>query len=614
MGTKRSILTDEKGLPLSVVLSGANTHDIKLLEQTPLEGIVIFRSEPSATQPQHLCLDAGYTGSKEMVEGKGYTANIRSRGDEKKEIEHNPAFKARRWVVEVTHFFFNRFRKLLVRFEKKADNYLSLIHFACAVIVWRKIIRVRTCIITNLWIGSYKAIGVRGLSMFHGTSTSVAGKIRRAMVFLLFCALVFSSGCGQRQSVSPSRQSSNQDSRKIQLKVLYSGENVNWVAAIENLGDVFMREHPNIDLKLGNTGVDNYTEALKVKEATDEFPDILEIQDPYMFQRAGKLGEMPSSVSSLVEHPVAINGKIYAIPLYFTTEGIIYNQVLFQRYHLSKPKTYQEFISLCTKLKSSGVTPLAVGGTNSKSLNCWFDYFFRTDVIADIPNWQEKRNQKAVSFRDPRPVQMIQDYKTLMASPYVLEDSINMNDNQLVSKLIDSQFAMMYAEPSLLPQIIDAYPEAAEPEQGNASQDSRIKCRVGWFFMPDRDGNPVAVNRCGAQWAISGDCAKNEGKEKATAQFFEFFFSTDCYRKVLQVMYAVPSTKAAILYPAAGVQQKLLVSYRYAAKSETYFGNNETPEWFIQSLEGVLKYAAMNTSNVKSVCEKLDAIWDHAGR
>ncbi|EJF38668.1 transposase DDE domain protein, partial [Clostridium sp. MSTE9] len=53
-----------------------------------------------------------------------------------------PDFKARRWVVEVTHSFFNRFRKLLVRFEKKAANYLGLLHFACAIIVWRKLIRV----------------------------------------------------------------------------------------------------------------------------------------------------------------------------------------------------------------------------------------------------------------------------------------------------------------------------------------------------------------------------------------------------------------------------------------------------------------------------------------
>ena len=60
----------------------------------------------------------------------------------KKEKEQNPNFRARRWDVEVTHSFFNRFRKLLVRFEKKAANYLALIQFACAIIVWRKCILV----------------------------------------------------------------------------------------------------------------------------------------------------------------------------------------------------------------------------------------------------------------------------------------------------------------------------------------------------------------------------------------------------------------------------------------------------------------------------------------
>ena len=59
------------------------------------------------------------------------------RREEKKELERNPDFRARRWVVEVTHF-----RKLFVRYEKKADNYLALVQFACAVIVWRKFLRV----------------------------------------------------------------------------------------------------------------------------------------------------------------------------------------------------------------------------------------------------------------------------------------------------------------------------------------------------------------------------------------------------------------------------------------------------------------------------------------
>ena len=141
MGTKRSVLTDEKGLPLSVVLSGANTHDIKLLEET-LDKIVISRPAVCDLHPQNLCLDAGYTGSAQSAQVRQYTTHIRPRSEERKEMERKSDFKARRWVVEVTHSFFNRFRKLLVRFEKKAQNYLVLIHFACAIIVWRKLIQV----------------------------------------------------------------------------------------------------------------------------------------------------------------------------------------------------------------------------------------------------------------------------------------------------------------------------------------------------------------------------------------------------------------------------------------------------------------------------------------
>ena len=92
MGTKRSVLTDEHGLPLSVVLDGANRHDIKLLEDT-LDGIVAFRPDPTEDQPQNLCLDAGYTGSTETVEQRGYIAHIRPRGEEKKEKEQIQTLK-----------------------------------------------------------------------------------------------------------------------------------------------------------------------------------------------------------------------------------------------------------------------------------------------------------------------------------------------------------------------------------------------------------------------------------------------------------------------------------------------------------------------------------------
>jgi len=140
-GVKRSPLVDERGVPLSIVVEAANVHDVKLLEAT-LDGIVIERPEPTEENPQNLCLDAAYVGEKhaETVAQRGYVLHIRPRNEEAKEIEHNPEFKARRWVVEVFHSWINRFRKLLVRYEKKLKNFRGLLQFACAIITWRQIV------------------------------------------------------------------------------------------------------------------------------------------------------------------------------------------------------------------------------------------------------------------------------------------------------------------------------------------------------------------------------------------------------------------------------------------------------------------------------------------
>jgi transposase len=89
-----------------------------------------------------LCLDAGYIGHDGEIIARKYIPHIRPRGEEKALIERNPDYKARRWVVEVAHSWINRFRKLLVRFEKKDSSYIALLCFACSIIVWRKIMTV----------------------------------------------------------------------------------------------------------------------------------------------------------------------------------------------------------------------------------------------------------------------------------------------------------------------------------------------------------------------------------------------------------------------------------------------------------------------------------------
>jgi putative transposase len=121
-----------------VVVDGANRNDFKLARAT-LESIPIARPAPTADEPQGLCLDKGYDFQevRDLLAELGYTAHIRARGEEARAIEREAGFKARRWVVERTHSWMNRFRRLLVRWEKKPDNYLGLLHLVCALIAYR---------------------------------------------------------------------------------------------------------------------------------------------------------------------------------------------------------------------------------------------------------------------------------------------------------------------------------------------------------------------------------------------------------------------------------------------------------------------------------------------
>jgi transposase len=111
---------------------------MKLVRET-IENIIVARPEPTTAQPQGLCLDKGYDYEevRDTLREFGFTAHIRSRGEEAQALKREAGFRARRWVVERTHSWMNRFRRLLTRWEKKAANYIAMLHFACALIAFR---------------------------------------------------------------------------------------------------------------------------------------------------------------------------------------------------------------------------------------------------------------------------------------------------------------------------------------------------------------------------------------------------------------------------------------------------------------------------------------------
>jgi len=111
---------------------------MKLVEET-LENIEADRPKPTKKHKQNLCLDKGYDFDevRELGEEFEFTMHISSRGEQAKKIKKSARKKARRWVVERTHSWMNRFRGLLIRWTKRADTYIAMLHFACGIITWR---------------------------------------------------------------------------------------------------------------------------------------------------------------------------------------------------------------------------------------------------------------------------------------------------------------------------------------------------------------------------------------------------------------------------------------------------------------------------------------------
>ena len=133
LGVKRSVVTDARGVPIGIAIAGANAHDITLLQIT-LRSMPVPRPKSMGRRKQHLCLDKGYCGqsTETLARRLSYILHVPRKGEV--QVKRRPGQRARRWVVEGSHSWTNRARRLLVRWEKKVCNYLAFIHLQFAYI------------------------------------------------------------------------------------------------------------------------------------------------------------------------------------------------------------------------------------------------------------------------------------------------------------------------------------------------------------------------------------------------------------------------------------------------------------------------------------------------
>jgi putative transposase len=139
IGTTRSLLTDGSGVPIGLAVAGANRNDCTLTRET-IESLAVEQPNPPAEALHGMCLDQGYDYEevRSLLAEFGFTAHIRTRGEEAKALKAEPGVKARRWVVERTHSWMHRFRRVLIRWDKKVRNSLGFLHVACASITYKR--------------------------------------------------------------------------------------------------------------------------------------------------------------------------------------------------------------------------------------------------------------------------------------------------------------------------------------------------------------------------------------------------------------------------------------------------------------------------------------------
>lgn len=129
-------------MPVSLVVTGANVNDVLVLAQL-LDGCVVEVPEPVREAGVHLCIDGAYDNrtGRAVAQERGLQVHVQPKpGSEQARVpEGQPRHPARRWVVEVTHAWLNRWRRVQTRWEKRVGHYTAFVQLAICMLIWRKI-------------------------------------------------------------------------------------------------------------------------------------------------------------------------------------------------------------------------------------------------------------------------------------------------------------------------------------------------------------------------------------------------------------------------------------------------------------------------------------------
>jgi transposase len=134
-GSKHHLITDAEGIPLAVRVTGSNRHDVtQLIPLVDAIPPIAGKVGHPARRPEELFADRAYHSDphREQLAQRGIDAAIAERN-----TEHGSGLGIFRWVVERTISWLHQFRRLRIRYDRRADVHLAFMTLACIVICHR---------------------------------------------------------------------------------------------------------------------------------------------------------------------------------------------------------------------------------------------------------------------------------------------------------------------------------------------------------------------------------------------------------------------------------------------------------------------------------------------
>jgi multiple sugar transport system substrate-binding protein len=233
--------------------------------------------------------------------------------------------------------------------------------------------------------------------------------------------------------------------------------------AFAQVVDGFRAEHPDMDVTVNTFEHEAYKTAIRnflvsdppdialwfagnrMKFFVDEglFEDISDV-----WADDGLNDAMASSRPTLT-----VDGKQYGVPFGYYQWGVFYRKDIFDKYGLSEPKTWDEFLNVCDTLKSNGITPITIGTKYLWTAAGWFDYL---NLRINGMDYHMDLMLGKASYLDPQLDEVFAVWKELLDKGYFLENHATYSWQEAQAPFINGTAAMYLIGNFMVPNLEDA--------------------------------------------------------------------------------------------------------------------------------------------------------------